>query len=101
MVLRVFRHFVPVSIIYLALSDLVLVFLAFRLILSRDPFPFSHFTDALTSPSLKLSAMIAVGAVVSGLYDTKSFSTYRSMGAQIQLRLLFTIIILALSSMFF
>src|SRR5438477_8350396 len=101
MVLRVFRHFVPVSIICLAMSDLLLVFLAFRLIFIDDQFPSSRFADALSSPSLTLSVMIGIGAVVSGLYDTKSFLTYRSMVTQILLSLFFTILILAVGSLTF
>ena len=101
MVLRVFRHFVPVSIICLALSDSLLVFLAFRLIFVDDRFPSLRLADALSSPSLTFSVMIGIGAVVSGLYDTKSFLTYRSMVTQILLSLFFTILILAVGSVVF
>src|SRR5205807_2801287 len=64
-------------------------------------FPSLHLADALSSPSLTLSVLIGIGAVVSGLYDTKSFLTYRSMVIQILLSLFFTILILALSSVVF
>jgi len=101
MVLRVFRHFVPVSIICLALSDSLLVFLAFRLIFVDDRFPSLRLADALSSPSLTFSVMIGIGALVSGLYDTKSFLTYRSMVIQILLSLFFTILILAVGSVIF
>jgi sugar transferase (PEP-CTERM system associated) len=101
MVLRVFRHFVPVSIICLAMSDLLLVFLALRLIFVDDQFPSLRLADALSSPSLKLSLMIGLGAVISGLYDTKSFLTYRSLVTQILLSLFFTIVILAVGGLTF
>ena len=101
MVLRVFRHFVPLSIVCLALSDLVLVCLAFRLIFTGDPTQISHPSNLFASQSLKLSALIVIGAVMSGLYDTKSFSTYRAMAAQILLSLFFTVIILTVGSFFF
>src|SRR5205085_8299275 len=91
----------PTSIIYLALSDLVLVFLAFRLIFSGDSTQTPHLSDVFASQSLKLSVMVGIGAAISGLYDTKSFLTYRSMAAQILLSLLFTVTILAFAGMFF
>ena len=101
MVLRVFRHFVPVSIICLAISDLLLVFLAFQLIFYDDRSSSLRFADALSSPSLKLAVLIGIGAAVSGLYDTRSFLTYRSMAMQILLSLVFTIVILAAGSLAF
>ena len=101
MVLRVFRHFVPVSVICLATSDLLFVFRAFNLIFVDDRFPTLRLADALSSPSLKLSVLIGIGAAISGLYDTRSFLTYRSMVTQISLSLFFTILILAAGSVTF
>ena len=49
MVLRVFRHFVPVSIICLALSDSLLVFLAFRLIFVDDRLIYGVFANLLVA----------------------------------------------------
>jgi sugar transferase (PEP-CTERM system associated) len=100
MVLRVFRHFVPVSIICLAMSDLLLVFLGFRLIFD-DQFPSLRLADALSSPSLRLAVLIGIGAAVSGLYDTRSFLTYRSVVTQILLSLFITIVILVAGSLTF
>jgi sugar transferase (PEP-CTERM system associated) len=101
MVLRVFRHFVPASIICLALSDLLLVSLAFYLIFPNDRFPSWRLADTLSSPSLKLSALIAIGAVISGLYDAKSFLTYRSMVLKIGLSFFLTTVILSVGSTVF
>ncbi len=99
MVLRVFRHFVRSSIIYLAFGDLLLVFIAFHLISRETSLLSTQLFDTLGSPSLKLSAIIAVGALASGLYDRKSFSNYRAMATQILWSLIFTIT--AISSTFF
>jgi sugar transferase (PEP-CTERM system associated) len=100
MVLRVFRHFVPVSIICLALSDLFLVFLAFHLVSTEDSFLSTHLSDTLRSPSLKLSVMIGIGAVISGLYDGKAFLNYRSMVLQIFLSSFFSCIVIAFGDYF-
>jgi sugar transferase (PEP-CTERM system associated) len=97
MVLRVFRHFVPVSVICLALSDLLIVFFAFHLVSAEESFLSTHLFDALRSPSLRLSVMIGISAVISGLYDDKSFLNYRTMTSQILLSLFFTSVVILLS----
>jgi sugar transferase (PEP-CTERM system associated) len=91
MVLRVFRHYVPTSIICLAVVDLALVSFALQLLFSRELYSSGVVVGAPQSASLQLSALIAVGAVLSGLYDSKSFLTYRALVAQIIFSLVISI----------
>jgi sugar transferase (PEP-CTERM system associated) len=100
MILRVFRHFVPVSIICLAVSDLALVCLALQLSLEGSFLP-AHYSNGFWSPSIKLSALIAVAAVASGLYDGKTFSTYRSLLTQIAFSFIACCAFLIVGNLFF
>src|SRR6516162_11756218 len=100
MILRVFRHFVPVSIICLAVSDLALVCLALQLSLEGS-FLSAYYSDGFWSPSIKLSALIAVAAVASGLYDGKTFSTYRSLLTQIAFSFIACCVFLIVGNLFF
>ena len=101
MVLRVFRHFVPVSILCLAISDLVLVSLAFHLSAGGAPLLSSRIPAILGSPPNQLSAMAAVAALLSGLYDDKSFATYRTLLAQIFLSFVFCSAVILAGNFYF
>src|SRR5215469_5802213 len=100
MILRVFRHFVPLSIIFLAISDVALVCLALQLSLEGS-FLSLGYSDTLWSPSIKLSALIAVAAIASGLYDGKTFSTYRSLLTQIAFSFVACCVFLIVGNFFF
>jgi sugar transferase (PEP-CTERM system associated) len=93
MVLRIFRHFIPMSIILLALSDLALIFLALYLTSAESSLSSFRVADLLQSPSLWLSALIGLGLVISGLYHAKAFLDYRSMAIQIAISFGFVLVI--------
>ena len=87
--LRIFRHFVPASIVSLAFVEISLICFAWHFYLLDKPFSISQTYDVLQSPSLHLALLTGAVMVLSGLYHTKVFSDYRVMAIQIAITFVF------------
>src|SRR5438874_1590687 len=87
--LRIFRHFVPASIVSLAFVEISLICFAWHFYLLDKPFSISQTYDVLRSPSLYLALLTGAVMVLSGLYHTKVFSDYRIMAIQIAITFVF------------
>ena len=81
--LRIFRHFVPASIISLAVAEISLIFFAWHFFLSDNPAAIKDVYDVVRAPSLHLALLTGAVMALSGLYHTKVFSDYRAMALQI------------------
>src|SRR5690242_14838629 len=86
MQLRLFRHFVPVSVVLLASSDAVLIACAFYALLSRSDIGIPMVLGA-SSFSAQFSAGLSVAAVTTmvsvGLYGQQSFVDFRLLFSKI------------------
>src|SRR5439155_1999376 len=87
--LRIFRHFVPASIVSLAFVEISLICFAWHFYLLDKPVSISKTYDVLQSPSLHLVLLTGAVMVLSGLYHTKVFSDYRIMAIQIAITFVF------------
>ena len=87
--LRIFRHFVPASVVTLAFIEVALIFVAWHFYLLDQPFSISQAHDLLQSPILHLALLTSAVMVLSGLYHTKVFSDYRVLAIQIAITFLF------------
>jgi sugar transferase (PEP-CTERM system associated) len=89
MMLRIFRHFVPASVVSLAFIEVSLIFFAWHFYLLDKPFSINEAYDLVQSPSLHLALLAGAVMVLSGLYHTKVFSDYRVMAIQIAITFVF------------
>ena len=83
MMLRVFRHFIPASVLLLALCEAMLIFFVwnFSLFSGIDVVPNAR---AVTGePALVLALLAICVMALSGLYHNKAFADHRIMGIQI------------------
>src|SRR5438034_2888241 len=87
--LRIFRHFVPASVVSLAFVEVSLIFLAWHFYLLDKPFSISPAYDFVSSPSLHLALLTGAVMVLSGLYHTKVFLDYRVLAIQIAITFVF------------
>ncbi len=79
MMLRVFRHFIPASVLLLAVCEAMLIFFVwnFSLFNGIDVVPNAH---AVTGePALGLALLAVCVMALSGLYHNKAFADYRIM----------------------
>src|SRR4051794_11531140 len=82
MMLRVFRHFIPASVLLLALCEAMLIFIVWN---------FSLFSGRVVSdtrivagePALVLALLAICVMALSGLYHNKAFADFRVMAIQI------------------
>jgi len=79
MMIRLFRHFVPVSIIVLAFSEVFIISIVWYFYLLGNPFSFYEFQGILKSPSIYLSFLIVAAMIITGFYHDKVFINYRSL----------------------
>jgi len=87
--LRIFRHFVPASVVSLAFIEVALLFVAWHFYLFDQPFSVIQAHNILQSPSLHLALLTGAVMVLSGLYHTKVFSDYRALAIQIAITFVF------------
>jgi sugar transferase (PEP-CTERM system associated) len=83
MMLRVFRHFIPASVLLLALCEAMLIFFVwnFSLFSGIDVVPN---TRTITGePALGLALLAVCVMALSGLYHNKAFADYRILAIQI------------------
>jgi sugar transferase (PEP-CTERM system associated) len=89
MVIRIFRHFVPISVLLLAVCEVLLISLAWFFIVpeySRGP---GHISDILTSPHLRLALLIGIAMALTGLYHNRVLADYRVMASHIIISIVF------------
>ena len=79
MLIRVFRHFVPVSVIVLALLELSLITVIWHLFLSGYSLTAFRPGSIVESLSFKLALVAGIIMTISGLYQNKIFSNYRRL----------------------
>lgn len=85
MVVRIFRHYVPVSVVLLAASDIVLIFLAMHFYFLGQSIDPADLRGVMHSPSLHLAVLIGIGMAISGHYHSKVFLDHKFMVLQIGL----------------
>src|SRR4051794_9549614 len=101
MQLRVFRHFVPVSVVLLASSDILLITGAFYQLLSQaetgTPIVLgaSGF-NAQFSAGLSFAAVTTMVSV--GLYGQQSFMDFRLLFSKIAVATIFVLLLVSLSA---
>lgn len=73
MMVRIFRHFVPASVMMLAVCELTIVYLVWRFLFLDPATPNAIFHGTVGSPALIFS-LLAVGIMAgTGLYHNKAF----------------------------
>ncbi len=83
MMLRVFRHFIPASVLLLALCEVILIFFVWNFSLFNE---FGVGPNAYTitgEPALGLALLAVCVMALSGLYHNKAFADFRIMAIQI------------------
>jgi sugar transferase (PEP-CTERM system associated) len=83
MMLRVFRHFIPASVLLLALCEATLIFFVwnFSLFSGIDVVPSTG--SVASEPALILALLAVCVMALSGLYHNKAFADFRIMAIQI------------------
>src|ERR1700719_2278071 len=89
MFVRVFRHFLPVSIIVLALLEILLITLSWHLFLSPDSLWSLRLGNILESSMLPVAIIAGAFMVISGLYQRKTFYDYRVLTINVLISLVF------------
>ncbi len=96
MQLRLFRHFIPVSVVLLVLSDAVLITGAFYQMLAQPPigipvvFGFSQFPIQFAA-GLSFAAVAAMVSV--GLYGHQSFMDFRLLVSKVAVAFIFVLVL--------
>ena len=83
MTLRIFRHFVPLAIVLLALCEVSLIFVAWHFYFGFASISHVSVYDTALSPSLSLAILAGAVMILSGLYHTEVFVNWRVMIIQI------------------
>lgn len=89
MMLRIFRHFVPMSVVLLAFCEISLLFFVWHFYLMDNHFSNVLMYDMVQSPSLRLALLTGAVMVASGLYHTKVFTDIRVLAIQIAITFAF------------
>src|SRR6201987_2602548 len=101
MQLRLFRHFVPISVVLLASSDALLITCAFYNLLSHSEIGTPIVLGA-SSFSAQFSAGLSVAAVTTmvsvGLYGQQSFVDFRLLFSQILVASILVLLLISLSA---
>lgn len=89
MLVRMFRHFVPISIILLASCEISIITIAWYICLSSVNLTALNLTDMVRSPTLLLSLAAGASMIITGLYHERVFVDYRSLAIHIVVSLVF------------
>jgi sugar transferase (PEP-CTERM system associated) len=92
---RIFRHFVPASIMLLALCEIGLVFLACYFFFYNVTPTGLRVNDAAPYPALVVTIVAGGIMVLSGLYHNKLFDDFRIMTVQIVITYVFLCVLVA------
>jgi hypothetical protein len=101
MMLRVFRHFIPASVLLLALCEAMLIFFVwnFSLFSGLDVVSGAHI---LTSePPLVLALLAICVMALSGLYHNKAFADFRIMAVQVAIAFVALLVIVSVYDLYF
>ena len=98
---RIFRHFVPVSVILLAFFEILAIFLALHFYLSDRPIHDAQIYDLVRSPAFRLAMVAGAVMILSGLYHTDVFIDYRVMAIQISITFVLLIPVAIIFTYFF
>jgi sugar transferase (PEP-CTERM system associated) len=101
MMLRVFRHFIPASVLLLALCEVVLIFFVWDLSLFSgiDVVPANGIF--VREPALVLALLAVCIMALSGLYHNKAFADFRIMAIQIAIAFVALLGIISLYDLYF
>jgi sugar transferase (PEP-CTERM system associated) len=83
MMLRVFRHFIPASVLLLALCEAMLIFFVWNFSLFSGIGVVPNARAVSGEPALLLALLAVCVMALSGLYHNKAFADYRIMAIQI------------------
>src|SRR3954453_4886007 len=83
MMLRVVRHFIPASVLLLALCEAMLIFFVWNFSLFSGIDVVLNARAVTGEPALVLALLAICVMALSGLYHNKAFADYRVMGIQI------------------
>ena len=83
MMLRVFRHFIPASVLLLALCEAMLIFFVWNFSLFNGIEVVSDHRAATGEPALVLALLAICVMALSGLYHNKAFADFRIMAIQV------------------
>ncbi|MGE3783286.1 MAG: exopolysaccharide biosynthesis polyprenyl glycosylphosphotransferase, partial [Alphaproteobacteria bacterium] len=83
MMLRVFRHFIPASVLLLALCEAGLIFFVWNFSLFRGIDVVASAHPVAGEPAFGLALLAVCVMALSGLYHNKAFADYRIMAVQI------------------
>src|SRR5579863_8627198 len=87
MLVRIFRHFVPVSVIVLALTEITLISIVWHWYLSANP-SFSVLPRTFfQSSTLPLALVASLAMLISGMYQNRTFINHRILAAHMILDL--------------
>lgn len=83
MMLRVFRHFIPASVLLLALCEAMLIFFVWNISLFSGIQVAPDARTVTGEPALLLALVAICVMALSGLYHNKAFADFRIMAVQI------------------
>lgn len=89
MVLRIFRHFVPLSLLLLSFSELVLMVITWSWDLTGFSWAKHDLDGLLQSPPLRLAVLAAIMMAIAGLYQSKALLDFRVMVVHLLVSLVF------------
>lgn len=101
MMLRVFRHFIPASVLLLALCEAMLIFFVwnFSLFSGIDVVPGTRVVTG--EPALVLALLAVCVMALSGLYHNKAFADFRIMAIQVAIACVALLIIVSVYQLYF
>lgn len=88
MIVRVFRHFIPVSVISLALGETLVIFVAWNYFLLGNPLAEFRLYQIFQLPTFWLAVFAALINALTGLYHAKVLIDFRIMTSHIVVSLL-------------
>lgn len=89
MMLRIFRHFVPLSLLLLIVCELCLVNVVWYFDFSNISFIKIGVAGWIGSPTFRMSVLAAMMMVIAGLYHSRTLVNYRVMMAHLLIAAIF------------
>src|SRR5215212_326282 len=101
MMLRVFRHFIPASVLLLALCEAMLIFLVWNMSLFSGIEMISDTRAVAGEPALVLALIAVCVMALSGLYHNKAFADFRIMAIQVAIACVALSVIVSVYQLYF
>src|SRR4051794_29548820 len=101
MMLRVFRHFIPASVLLLALCEAMLIFFVWNFSLFNGIDVVSDARVVTGEPALILALLAICVMALSGLYHNRAFADFRIMAVQIAIAFVALLGIVSAYDMYF